>query len=338
MPQLDRKTIARSRARLYEVIRRYLSNLGFDEVETPCLVPAPGMEPHIQAFEVPFIPEMAAKRGSTLYLHTSPEYAMKRLLAEGFDRIFQIVRVFRNGEIASQHNPEFTMLEFYRAKADYTRIMDDLEGLVVETTRALRNKAELVVRGASCDASRGFERISFRDAILRGARLDLARCPDVPSLRAEAKRSGISLPEAPESWDDLVTRVLLDCVERDLGGERPAFLVDYPTSMASLSRLKAADPSVAERFELYVRGVEVANGFSELNDAVEQRKRLLQEQELRRRHGRSVYPLDERFLDGLSRMPPAAGVAVGLDRLLMMLVGAESIDEVLLFPAKDFLS
>src|SRR5579863_10704078 len=120
MPRIDRKRVARARARLYEAVRRYFLEEGFEEVETPCLVPAPGMEPHIQAFEVPFVPEMAAKQRSTLYLHTSPEYAMKRLLAEGFDRIFQIARVFRNGELATQHNPEFTMLEFYRAGADYT--------------------------------------------------------------------------------------------------------------------------------------------------------------------------------------------------------------------------
>ncbi len=313
---------------MYEAIRGYFAAEGFDEVETPCLVPAPGMEPHITAFEVPFAPEMGAGRKATWYLHTSPEYAMKRLLAEGFERIFQIVRVFRNGEVARQHNPEFTMLEFYRSGCDYGRIMDDLAELVPRIARHVGTTA------AGLD--RPFERLTVRDAVLRQTGIDVRRCPDEASLRSAAEARGVRLPRSPVSRDDLLLQILLDHVEPTLGRERPGFLTEYPASMASLARLKPSDPDVAERFELYFGGVELANGFSELNDAVEQRRRLEEEQALRRRLGRPAYPIDERFLEAVGRMPSAAGVAVGLDRLLMLLVGTRSIDDVLLFPASRF--
>lgn len=298
--------MARARARLHAAVRQTLAGLGYEEVETPALVPAPGMEPHLTAFESDFVPEMGAPALASaprrLYLHTSPEYAMKRLLASGgFPRIFQICKVFRNGEVALQHNPEFTMLEFYRAGVDYRGLMEDLEELVSAVAGAL---------GRACE--RPFTRVRVREA--------MGEAFDWPAER-----------------DAEFYRRFLDQVEPALGRGRPAFLVDYPARMAALSRLKRGDASVAERFELYIDGLELANGFSELNDAAEQRRRLVAEQEERRRLGRPVYPLDEAFLDAVGRMPDAAGVAVGLDRLLMWLTGARSVAEVLLFPAADFL-
>ncbi len=325
----DRKHLSASRARqrLYSSLRRFFAAQGYEEVETPLLVPAPGMEPHITAFEVPFVPETDVGRPRTLYLHTSPEYAMKRLLAEGAGPIFQICKVFRNGEVSPTHNPEFTLLEFYRPHADYHVIMSDLE-------RAL-GEAQDAMQGAGFFAQLPYERLTVRDAVLRHAGIDLRKCPDGPSLRRAAEASGIRVGEAT-SFDDVFFHVFLQKVEPALGAERPTFLIEYPASMASLSRLKPGDPTVAERFELYAKGMELANGFSELTDAAEQRRRLVEEQEWRRAAGRPVYPLDERFLEAVGRMPPSGGVAVGLDRILMMFLGAEAIEDVLLFPACEF--
>ncbi len=331
----SRRTAARARARLYAAVRDHFAAQGFEEVETPCLVPAPGMEPHIRAFEVPFVPETPDGKAATLYLHTSPEYAMKRLLAHGFERIFQFARVFRNGEIAQLHNPEFTMLEFYRAGADYRAIMEDTENIVAAAAAAVAGEPAATVNGSRVDLRPPFERLTVRDALLGRTGLDLRQLPTAESLQRAAEGKGHRFA-GPRSFEDVLLQVFLTSVEPTLGRERPTFLIDYPASMASLARLKPSDPAVAERVELYVGGVELANGFSELTDAAEQRARLMDEQEQRRRAGVPVYPLDERFLEAVGRMPTASGIALGLDRLLMLLLGAERIDDVLLFPAREF--
>jgi lysyl-tRNA synthetase class 2 len=258
---------------------------------------------------------------------------MKRLLAEGAGPLFQLCKVFRNGEVSPTHNPEFTMLEFYRPHADYHAIMEDLEQALAEAGRS--------ATGGEPGADPAFftrlpyERLTVRDAVLRATGVDLRACPDGPSLKRAAEAAGVRTGDAV-SFDDVFFHLFLQKVERGLGHERPTFLIEYPASMASLSRLKPGDATVAERVELYARGLELANGFSELTDAVEQRARLEEEQALRRSLGRPVYPLDERFLEAVGRMPPSAGIAVGLDRILMLLMGASSITDVLLFPAHEF--
>jgi elongation factor P--(R)-beta-lysine ligase len=338
MPEA-RKANARARARLQGEVRRVLGALGYEEVETPALVPAPGMEPHIQAFEAEFVPEAGGGR-TRLFLHTSPEYAMKRLLAAGLPRIFQLARVFRNGEVSPTHNPEFTMLELYRAGTDYRGIMEDLERLVDACARALApDGAPRAIRGGvSLDLAAPFERLTVAEAFRRHAGIDLDACgADAVRLAEAARRVGIDPGPPGEPFDDVFFRVMLDAVEPRIGRARPVYLLDWPAPMAALSRLRRDDPPVAERFELYAGGLELANGFSELTDAAEQRRRLVDEQQQRRRLGRRVPPLDEDFLAALARMPEAGGVAVGLDRLLMLLVGAETIADVLLFPAHDFL-
>jgi len=328
MPNPRQWASSRARRALYASLRVTLGELGYEEVETPLLVPRPGMEPHINAFEVDFTSEMDPRPPSRLYFHTSPEYAMKRLLADGAGAIFQICKVFRNGELSDAHNPEFSMLEFYRSGADYHRIMEDLEQLLAQ--------AEAVVN----DATRGFrqvpyQRFAFRDAFFDATGIDLRRCPDVLSLREQARRLGISVGPGT-SFEDAVGHLFVQKVEQNLGSNGPIFLIEYPAPLASLARLKSEDPSVAERFELYVRGRELANGFSELTDVKEQRRRLLEEQSRRRLAGRPAYPLDEKFLDAVSRLPPCSGVAVGLDRLLMTLLQVDRIQDVLLFPAHLF--
>ncbi|MDP2276058.1 MAG: EF-P lysine aminoacylase EpmA [Archangium sp.] len=324
---------ARARMQLYAALRAWFGAAGYLEVETPTLVPTPGLEPHIDPFEAPFIPQTGVGARRSLWLHTSPEYAMKRLLADGSPPLFQICKTYRNGEVSGTHNPEFTMLEFYRPHADYHAIMDDLEQALSSLELPLpsgegRGEGQIF-------SSRPYERLTVRDAVLRHTGIDLFAHPDGASLKRAAKEIGVHTGDSTD-FDDVFFHIFLERVERQLGHGRPTFLIEYPASMASLSRLKPGDPRVAERVELYANGVELANGFSELIDPIEQRKRLMEEQALRRSLGRRVFDLDEKFLEALPKMPPSGGIAVGLDRVLMLLLGASEIADVLLFPARDF--
>jgi lysyl-tRNA synthetase class 2 len=334
---MDRREAARARARLAAAVRELLGARGYEEVETPCLVPAPGMEPHIAAFEAPFVPE-GGGAPRPLWLHTSPEYAMKRLLADGFARTFQLARVFRNGEVSATHNPEFTMLELYRAGAGAEEVMADVEAVLAGAARAVAGGTRARWRGLELDLAPPFERLTMRDAFLSRAGVDLGEVgDDVGRLRAAARAAGLDPGRETDSFDDLFFRIFLERVEPGLGAPRPVYLTEWPASMAALARVKPGDPRWAERFELFAGGLELANGFAELTDAAEQRRRLVEEQEQRRGLGRPVYPLDEPFLEAVGRMPEAGGVAIGFDRVLMLLAGAADIADVLLFPARDFL-
>ena len=233
MPNPSQWAATRARQVLQRTIRARLEALGYQEVETPLLVPAPGMEPHIRAFEVPFVPETDLGRARTLYLHTSPEYAMKRLLADGSGPIFQICKVFRNGEVSPTHNPEFTMLELYRPRADYRVIMDDLESVLAAAAEALGR--------ADPFGLRPYERVTVREAIRRETGIDLREAGDARSLTEAARRVGVR-SEPGDGFDDVFFRLFLERVEPRLGRDRPAFLIDYPASMAALARLKPSGP------------------------------------------------------------------------------------------------
>jgi len=313
---------------MLSALRTSLAGAGYLEVETPCLVPVPGQEPHIDPFAVPFTPQTDVGRARTLYLHTSPEYAMKRLLADGAPPVFQLCKVFRNGEVSAHHNPEFTMLELYRPNADIFAVLADLEAAFAQVEQTVTGR-----HGAFSKTP--YEQLTVRDALVRHAGIDLFEHADGPSLKRAADTRGIRTGDSTD-FDDVFFHVFLEKVEPHLGKERPTWLTEYPASMASLARLKPSDPRVAERVELYVDGVELANGFSELTDAAEQRKRFTAEQALRTAQGRPAFPLDEAFLAAVGKMPPSGGMAVGIDRILMLLLGAGSIADVLLFPAKDF--
>ncbi len=339
--------MARARAALARSLRDGLEARGYLEAETPIAVPVAGQEPHLRPFETRFTPDLPVSPGGVeqarrLHLHTSPEYAMKRLLAErpGFSRCYQLARVFRDGEISRTHNPEFTLLEFYAAPGDAASIMADLEALIGEAALRLRKEQRAPprrghgrgVKGPAIELLAPFERLSCQEAFVRYAGFDPLELPEAEALRQAARTVGVR-PSESGSWDDVFAQILVEKVEPCLGLERPTYLTEYPASQAALAKLSARDPRVAERFELYAGGLELANGFSELNDAREQRARLEEEQQLRQALGREVFPLDERFLASLATLPDAGGVAVGVDRLLMLLTGAESIAEVLLFPA-----
>ncbi|NDY41867.1 EF-P lysine aminoacylase GenX [Dissulfurirhabdus thermomarina] len=288
------------RAQVVEALRAWFRSRGFVEVQTPILVGAPAPEPEIDAFAV-------AGAG---YLAPSPELAMKRLLAEGFDRIFQLGPVFRRGERGGRHLPEFTMLEWYRAGADYHALMADCEAVLPVAARAAGHPGtEVHFGGRVVDLAPPYPRLPVREAFRRLAGWEPGADPD------------------PWRFDhDMVERV-----EPALDAGRPVFLVDYPASRAALARLKPGDPAVAERVELYAGGLELANGFSELTDPAEQRRRFARDRERRRRAGLDPYPMPEAFLEALGAVPACAGMALGVDRLLMLLLDCPEIDGVVAF-------
>ena len=333
---VSKRPFLRRRAEIVAAIRAWFAGQGFVEVETPSLVASPGIEPHLNAFAT----EIAGARGGrgALYLHTSPEYAMKKLLVAGETRIFQLARCYRNAERGPTHHPEFTLLEWYRADAGYRDIMRDCEGLL---RAAAGPKGAYRWKGIDSDPRQPWEYISVAEAFQRQAGIDLlATTPDPPrpdaaGLRAEVRRIGVRAGDA-DTWEDLFFRVFLERIEPKLGAPAPTILYDYPVSMAALSRVKSDDPRLAERFELYVAGLELANAFGELTDAAEQRKRFLADQRARRARVGEAYPIDEDFLAALEHgMPAAAGIALGVDRLVMLATGAEDIAQVLWAPVAD---
>ncbi|WP_041039748.1 EF-P lysine aminoacylase EpmA [Paramagnetospirillum magnetotacticum] len=324
------------RSRAVNATRAFFAARGFAEVETPCLQVSPGLEPHLKAFATALTDPYGGP-DRPLYLHTSPEFAMKKLLVAGMPRLYQLAKVFRNAERSATHHPEFTMLEWYRAGASLDDLMDDTEALVQECARAAGTKL-LRREDKDCDPFVPWRRLSVAEAFGEYAHMDvLATAPDPTSpdrsaLAAEATRIGISVSPS-DTWEDIFFKVMLDRIEPHLGFDRPVILHSYPVSMAALSRPSPADPRVAERFEAYALGVELCNAFGELTDAAEQRRRFTADMDLKERLYGERYPLDEDFLAALDLgMPDSAGIALGFDRLVMLLAGAQSIDEILWAP------
>jgi lysyl-tRNA synthetase class 2 len=331
-PWWDRETLARrlpylsERAKIADAVREFFRSRGFVEVETPALQVSPGIEPHLRPFRTE-IAEPFDGRRRALYLHTSPEYAMKKLLAAGVERPFQIARVFRNGERSALHHPEFTMLEWYRAHEPYDAIMEDCIALLAAASDAPYRRG-----GATCDPRAPVERLTVAEAFAREGIDVLATAGDAARLGQEARRIGVD-PGATGEWDDVFFKIFLERIEPRLGQGRPTLLTEYPAAMAALARLSPGDPRVAERFELYVCGVELANGFGELTDADEQLRRFEADRAKRRAlYGDAGPPIDAELVAALSHMPPASGVALGFDRLVMLATGAVRIEDVLWAP------
>jgi lysyl-tRNA synthetase class 2 len=323
-----------TRTKILAEIRSFFASRGFLEVETPSLVAFPGMEPHLD----PFVTRLVRHDGATFegHLVTSPEYAMKKLLAGGAERVFEIAKCFRNGEPwDGSHNPEFTMIEWYRANADYRAMMADTEEMVAAVATAVTGSPLIRFGGRTIDLTPPWPRMTVKEAMAEHAGIDLDRAIDDPDwFRAEVESKGCVLT-ADDSWDDAFFKIFLRDVEPKLGIDQPLILHEYPRSMAALARLKPGDARYAERFEAYCGGLELANAFSELNDAAEQRRRLEEERELREKSGRHRYGIDEAFLEAVAAMPPSAGIALGVDRLVMLLTDAPVIRDVLFFPAGD---
>ena len=319
----------RARAAMLSAMKGWFKAEGFDEVDTPSLQLSPGMEVHLRAFKTEFA-NLDGSPPCALYLHTSPEFAMKKLLALGLPRIFQFAHVFRNEVVSPTHYPEFTMLEWYRAEADYTALMDDCDSLLALALEAA-GKQEFSRGPARCKPLPA-ERLSVAEVFDKYAGFDLFAtiAPGLPveKIAEKARKNNINVSPS-DTWDDIFEKFMLGPIEPNLGLSRPTILYDYPLHMAALSRQSARDPRLAERFELYVCGVELANAFSELTDAAAQAERFKADAAEKKRLYGIEYPVDFEFLEALSNMPEAAGAALGFDRLVMLATGAEDIREVL---------
>jgi lysyl-tRNA synthetase class 2 len=329
------------RQKALRATRAFFEANEFDEVETPALQVSPGLEPHLMAFQT-VLRDPGVRLARRLYLHTSPEFAMKKLLAAGMPKIWQLARCYRNSERSATHHPEFAMLEWYRAGASYTDLMADCEKLIRGVAQAC-NVERVAWGGKFCNPSSPFERLSVAEAFARYCGFDLLACtPDAADPAGEAKaldrlaaaaRPLKMVPHTGDRWDDFFFRLFFEHIEGRLGIDRPTILYDYPVHMAALSRPKPGDPRLAERFELYICGLELANAFGELTDAAVQRARFEADQALKMQLYRERYPIDEEFMAALVHgLPESAGIALGFDRLVMLMAGATHIEDVIWAP------
>lgn len=323
-----RRAALEMRPKMMRAIRSFFDEQGFIEVETPILQVCPGVDTHIHGLKTHVLgPDMAT--GRDFYLQTSPEFDMKRLLVAGMPKIYQICKVFRDGEGSKLHSPEFSMLEWYRAGADYRKIMDDSVDLLRNVAESL--KIEVYAHGGkTADPFLNWNLISCQEAFDKYAKIDISEhLDDRAGFGAAIQEAGIRISDG-DQWDDLFFRVMAEKIEPHLGMDVPCIFYDYPASMAALSRKKPENPSFAERFEIYVCGVELANAFSELTDAAEQRARITADMAKKRELYGFDYPVDEDFLKALEHgMPESGGIALGLDRLMMLATNVEDISQVL---------
>jgi lysyl-tRNA synthetase class 2 len=328
----DIRPFLAARNAVTRAVRTWFDEQGFTEVETAILQVSPGNETHLHAPRT----ELTGADGAhaTRYLRTSPEFACKKLLASGEQKIFELARVFRDRERGDLHLPEFTMLEWYRAHASYDAVIADSIGLAARAARAT-GIGQFSFRGGSADPFAEPERLTVAAAFERFAGLDLLATiadgeGDRKALAAAA--SGRVRIAGDDTWSDIFSKILVEHVEPNLGQGRMTVLFEYPAPEAALARTKSSDPRVAERFEVYACGVELANGFGELTDAREQRRRFTQAMDEKARRYGERYPLDEDFLGAVAAMPQASGVALGFDRLVMLAAGAVRIDQVVWTP------
>jgi lysyl-tRNA synthetase class 2 len=332
----DRRPGLLLRNRIKAEIRSWFTAQGFIEIDAGALQVSPGNETHLHAFATEQIGTALDRR--PLYLHTSPEFAMKKLLAAGEERIFSFAPVYRNRERGALHAPEFTMIEWYRVGAPYSALWDDCAAMLQIAAR-LSERPKWSFRGREATIGDAFEELTLDTAFQRDAGFSLLdTCADGAldrdALAQRVAAAGIRTA-ADDTWSDLFSRVLVEKIEPNLGSPRPTILYEYPQPEAALARAVPGRPEVAERFELYVAGVELANGFGELGDADEQRRRLVHEMDEKARLYGERYPIDEDFLAALPHMPAASGCALGFERLVMLAAGAASVDQVIWTPLAD---
>jgi lysyl-tRNA synthetase class 2 len=329
-----RRPFLLARGAVKRAARAWFEAEGFVEVEAAALQVSPGNEAHLHAFATELV-GVGGQR-TPLYLHTSPEFACKKLLAAGERKIFDFARVWRNRERGPLHHPEFTMLEWYRAGEPYEALMADGAALLALAARTT-GRAGFSYRGRTMDPFAEPERLTVARAFERWAGIDLLASvgedgsTDLGVLAGAARGAGVRVAD-DDVWSDVFSRVMVEKIEPNLGVGRATMLCEYPAAEAALARISPRDPRVAERFELYACGVELANAFAELTDPAEQRRRLVAEMDEKERVYGERYPIDEDFLAALAVMPPACGAALGFDRLAMLATGAERIEQVLWTP------
>lgn len=324
------KDLLQTRFQIIHLIREYFWSQNFLEVETPFIVRVPGQEPNIVPMKVNVHDDKDQEFLG--YLHTSPEYTIKKMLAAGFRDVFSIGKCFRDYEsFGDTHNPEFTMIEWYRSDANYVNVMDDTEGLfhfVAEKTlgNPTINQENLL------KIQKKWSRKTMRELWREFVSIDLDEYLSAEKMFELCVARGYN-PEKGESYEELFYRIFLNEIEIKLGFDAPIIVYEYPAQMAALSKLSDRDNRYAERFEVYINGLELANAFSELTNAEEQRKRLLEEQQFRRETGKYVYDIDEEFIDALrAGMPMTSGIALGVDRMIQIFTGCQNIDNVLVLP------
>jgi lysyl-tRNA synthetase class 2 len=331
-----RRPFLLGRSRINAALRQWFAARDFVEVETSALQISPGNETHLHAFATEQVMPGGAR--AKRYLRTSPEFACKKLLAAGERRIFEFARSFRNRERGPLHAPEFTMLEWYRADEPYDVLMDDCAAIVALAAETVSTR-QFSYRGLNVDPFATPERVTVEGAFSRYGGIDLlgtmpAGLPDRNRLADAAKAAGMRVAD-DDTWGDIFSRVLVDKIEPHLGVGRATILCEYPATMSALARPRTSDPRLAERFELYVCGIELANGCAELGDPAAQRRSLETQMAEKARIYGERYPIDEDFLAALATMPPTCGVALGFDRLAMLATGATHIDQVQWTPAAD---
>lgn len=326
--------VMRKRSFIMAGIREFFAREDFLEVETPLLVRLPGMEPYLDPFKTEFIGVDESRED--MYLITSPEYAMKKLLVAGYEKIFTLCKTFRNKETGGDlHNPEFTMLEFYRITPDYSDVMEDTERLVQFLAEKVHGGTNFIFGGKNIDVGGPWQRKKVAELFEEYAGISREIFEDVEKLRGAALKKGYSIHEQ-SSYEDVFFSLFLNEIEPKLGIEKPLIVYEYPVQMAALAQKCPHDSRYAQRFEVYIAGMELCNAFGELTDAVEQKKRLVAEREERKNLGKDVYDVDQSFIAALEfGMPPSSGNALGVDRLVMLLTDSARIEDVLFFPHKD---
>lgn len=318
------------REKVIDGTREFFKSSGFHEVFTPIMVPIPSCEANLEPHKTELVTSRGIKK--TAFLIMSPEYSIKKLLAAGLGNCFEITKVFRNGEeVSPQHNSEFTMLEWYRTEADYRKIMEDMEKLML----FLVKKKSLLYQGQKYDLSTPWPRISVAEAFEQYAGINIDTLVDQSRLINKAKEKGYQI-DKDNNYEQVFYQMFFNEVEPKLRAlNKPYFLYDYPVQQASLARRKPEDPRFAERFEVFMAGMELGNCFSELTDAKEQEERFKEDMTARQQAGKSLYPIDLDLIEALESLSPTAGIAVGLDRIIMLIANVASVAETMLFPEKE---
>lgn len=313
-------------------IRTFFEERKFHEVETPILIPHPPAESYLDVFETTLLDR--ARRPSKAYLSTSPEVPLKKLMAAGLGDCFAITRSFRNTETQSRtHNPEFTILEWYRVGADYFDIMDDAEALMVALNRAVHGTDSLTYQGSHIDLSVPWERLTIAESFKTYAHVDFDAFLNEKQARVIAVEKGYAV-QASTTWEELYNQIFLNEIEPHLGQRKPTIVYEFPSRMGALAKKKADDPRFAERFEFYIAGLELGDAYSELTDPVEQDERFKNELNELKRLGKTTYDYDHDFIEALKAgLPACSGIAVGVDRLVMLLADVSDIADTLFFPA-----
>lgn len=326
------------REQVIDGIREFFKNQAFHEVETPMMVKYPGTEPFLEVFETEL--KWAEGKKERAFMLTSPEFAMKKILVAGLDKIFQICKSFRNGEgVSSRHNPEFTILEWYRANASYEEIMKDCQDLLLSLANKIQGKGVIEFHGRTYDLAKPWQKFTLSEAFAKWVGVDVETMLDRDLLVARAKQEGYQTNE-DTTWEEAFNQLLLNLIEPELAKfDVPVILCDYPASQAAYSKKKASDPRFAERFEFYLGGYELGNAFSEENDPQIQEDKFKEDLALRKSLGKTDYGMDADYIDALrAGLPPTGGIAVGVDRLVMIFANAQSIQDTMFFPATEVFS